>query len=332
VTRPTARVLALLELLQAGGVRTVPDLAARLGVDERTVRRYAGHLTDLGVPVEARRGRYGGYRIGPGYKLPPLMLTDDEAIAVVLGLVAAGRTGLVATAREGGGAAVDSALAKVRRVLPAGLAERLDALLSTVDFTARERRAVPAGSDILLVLADAARRRHQVSIVYTGWRGTPTERVLSPYGLVFHNGRWYVTGLDSATAEVRTFRLDRFASAVAVPARTFEVPAGFDPAAHVLAGLGSVPYTYEVSVVLHAPVEEVRRSVSPALGSITEVEGGARVVLRAEHLPGVAALLAGLGWTFVVERPDELRDAVRELAEKLRTSAAAPAPEAADPR
>src|SRR6185369_2634206 len=86
LTGPTARVLALLEILQSGGGHTVGDLARRLGVDERTVRRYAGHLVDLGIPVEARRGRYGGYRLAAGFKLPPLMLTEDEAVAVALGL------------------------------------------------------------------------------------------------------------------------------------------------------------------------------------------------------------------------------------------------------
>src|SRR5262245_41499464 len=112
VTRPTARVLALLEILQSGGGFTIADLAGRLGVAERTTRRYAVHLADLGIPVEARRGRYGGYRLAPGYKLPPLMLTDDEAVAVALGLAAGRRAGLVTA----GGAATDSAAAKIRRV------------------------------------------------------------------------------------------------------------------------------------------------------------------------------------------------------------------------
>lgn len=124
MTRPTARVLAMLELLQAGGQRTVGDLAARLGVDERTVRRYAEHLADLGIPVQAQRGRYGGYRLAPGYKLPPLMLTDDEAVAVVLGLRAAERAGLATTDHT----AAVSALAKVSRVLPRALGKRLDSL------------------------------------------------------------------------------------------------------------------------------------------------------------------------------------------------------------
>src|SRR5688500_572875 len=199
----------MLELLQTHHRLTGADLGARLGVDERTVRRYAGTLADLGIPVTANRGRYGGYRLAPGYKLPPLMLTDDEAVAVVLGLVAGRRAGLVTAAGE----ASESALAKVRRVLPAVLARRIDSLVSTAGFTAPDRPAAPPGSEVLLALASAARERHPVEIRYTAWSGRSTRRVLSPYGLVFHAGRWYVTGHDALTDALRTFRLDRITSA-----------------------------------------------------------------------------------------------------------------------
>src|SRR3954447_21606581 len=134
MARPTAQVLTLLELLQSGGVRTMAELAGRLGVEPRTVRRYVGHLIDLDVPVESVRGRYGGYRLPRGYRLPPLMLSDDEALAVLLGLVAGRRAGLATT--TGTGTANETAAAKIRRVLPAGLAERLDAVLESLAFTA----------------------------------------------------------------------------------------------------------------------------------------------------------------------------------------------------
>lgn len=229
MTRPTARVLALLEILQTGGWFTVGSLAERLGVDERTVRRYATHLADLGIPVGTRRGRYGGYRLSPGFKLPPLMLTDDEAIAVTLGLVAGQRMGL------GGPTFTGSALAKVRRVLPEAVAGRIESLLATVDFTAAPRPAASAGAEMLLTLAAAAGGRHPVRITYSG-RARPTgDRVLEPYGLVFHSGRWYVSGHDSTSGEVRTFRLDRIIAAESIEG-SFEVPPGFDPAGHVLAG------------------------------------------------------------------------------------------------
>src|SRR5690349_23237229 len=121
MARPTARVLSLLELLQSGGVRTVAELAGRLGVDERTVRRYVDHLVDLDVPVESVRGRYGGYRLAPGRRMPPLMLGDDEALAVLLGLIAGRRAGLPTTT----GTAHETATAKIRRVLPERLTRRL---------------------------------------------------------------------------------------------------------------------------------------------------------------------------------------------------------------
>jgi predicted DNA-binding transcriptional regulator YafY len=316
LARPTARVLALLEILQAGGGFTVADLAGRLGVDERTVRRYAAHLADLGIPVEARRGRYGGYRLAPGYKLPPLMLTDEEAVAVMLGLVAANRAGL-ATA---GGASTESATAKIRRVLPAVLARRIDSLLATVDFTAQVRQPASPDIEVLLVLADAARHQQPVNIAYTTWHGRSGERRLDPYGLVFHAGRWYVTGHDHHRGAVRTFRLDRIGTARPVPGR-FDIPAGFDPTTQVLAGLAAVPYAHDLSVVLHTSLAQARRRIPPSVGTLTEVPDGVRLTARVERLDGAAQMLAGLGWPFTVDRPDALKDEIRALATRLHTDA-----------
>lgn len=312
MARPTARVLALLEILQAGGDFTVADLAGRLDVDERTVRRYAAHLTDLGIPVQARRGRYGGYRLAPGYKLPPLMLTDEEAVAVILGLVAATRAGLTTTE----GAAAQSATAKIRRVLPTALARRIESLLATVDFTEQARRPSPPGIEVLLTLAEAARHQQPVAIMYTTWRGQTGERRLDPYGLVFHAGRWYLTGHDHERSAVRTFRLDRIAAAHATPGR-FDVPADFDPTTQVLAGLAAVPYTHDVQVILHTSLALARRRITPSTGALVEVPGGVRLTVRVERLAGAAQMLAGLGWPFTVERPDALNDEVRALAARL---------------
>jgi predicted DNA-binding transcriptional regulator YafY len=312
VTRPTARVLALLEILQSGGTRTVPSLAEQLGVDERTVRRYAGHLADLGIPIESHRGRYGGYRLMPGYKLPPLMLTDDEAVAVVLGLVAGRRSGLTS-------APADSASAKIRRVLPSTLAQRLDALLAAADFTTPARAATPPGTTVLLVLAEAARHRQPVRITYTTWRGTESERVLEPYGLVFHSSRWYVTGADSRSGEVRTFRLDRITAATPLPG-TFTIPTDFDPTDRVLTGLANVPYPLEVSVILHAPPETIRERLPRGTATLTELPGGVRMVLRVSRLDWAAAVIAWLGCPFTVEHPDELRTELGKVVTTLSTS------------
>jgi len=190
MTRPTARVLALLEILQAGGTRTTADLASRLDVDERTVRRYVDHLIDLDIPVRSVRGRYGGYRLAPGYRMPPLMFTDDEALAVMLGLVAGLRAGLVTASAT----AMENAAAKIRRVLPEALGRRLDALLATADFTTAARPAATRETGVLLMLAEAARHRRPVAVSYTTRDGRQSERTVHPYGIVVHSGRWYVTG------------------------------------------------------------------------------------------------------------------------------------------
>src|SRR6202008_3337079 len=160
MARPTARVLTLLELLQSGGVRTVAELADRLGVDGRTVRRYVDHLIALDVPVESVRGRYGGYRLASGYRMPPLMLSDDEALAVLLGLVAGRRTGLVTAA----GAAGETAAGKMRRGLPARLAGRLAALLGSLAFTAAPGETPAPDTGVVLSIPDAVRHRRPLLI------------------------------------------------------------------------------------------------------------------------------------------------------------------------
>ncbi len=316
MTRPTARVLAMLELLQAGGQRTVGDLAARLGVDERTVRRYAEHLADLGIPVQAQRGRYGGYRLSPGYKLPPLMLTDDEAVAVVLGLRAAERVGLATTDH----AATASALAKVLRVLPRTLGQRLDSLLSTAHFTTLARASAPAGADTLLDLAWAAQARRTVVIAYTAWDGQESQRAFDVYGLVFHSGRWYATGHDHGRDDVRTFRLDRIAS-VRQGDGSYVVPADFDATTQVVSGIAAVGWSHEVAVVLRTTLAEAGERLPPSVGRLNEHLDGVLLETRVERLDGMACMLAGLGWDFEVITPAALRDEVLALSNRLRVSA-----------
>jgi predicted DNA-binding transcriptional regulator YafY len=328
MTRPAAQVLTLLELLQSGGVRTTAELAGRLGVDERTVRRYVDHLIDLDVPVESVRGRYGGYRLGAGYRMPPLMLNDDEALAVLLGLMAGQRTGLMTAT----GTAGETAAAKIRRVLPARLAARLDSVLGSVAFTARpgESSAPRAGSSapqsaILLTVADAVRHHRPVAIRYTAADGRRSERVLHPYGLVAHAGRWYVTGADPGIGADRTFRLDRIADARTQPG-SFDPPAGFDPAERVLSGLAGAPHRHEVTLRIQGTAGQIRARLPADIASIAEPgteqpRDWLRVELRVESLDWLPPLLASLDLPFVVERPAELRDLVLALAERLAASA-----------
>ena len=265
MARPTTHVLTLLELLQSGGTRTTAELASRLGVDERTVRRYVDHQVDLDVPVESVRGRYGGYRLAAGYRLPPLMLSDDEALAVLLGLVAGRRAGL-ATAT---GTASETAAAKIRRVLPGPLARRLDAVLESLAFTAAPGESAVPEAPVLLAVADAVRHRRPVSIRYTAADGRRSERTLHPYGLVAHSGRWYVTGADPGRGEDRTFRLDRITEARALPG-SFEPPPGPDPAHRVLSGLAATPYRHQVTLQIKGTPDQIRTKLPASIATIQD--------------------------------------------------------------
>lgn len=314
--RPIARVLSLLELLQSGGVRTVGELADRLDVDERTVRRYVGHLLDLDVPVESVRGRYGGYRLAPGYRMPPLMLSDDEALAVLLGLVAGRREGLMTDT------ASETAAAKIRRVLPERLGRRLDAVLGALAFTAPAGAPATPESGVLLTIADAVTHHRPVSLRYTAADGHHSERIFHPYGLVAHSGRWYVTGVDPALGD-RTLRLDRISRARTSPG-SFDPPGDLDPAQRLLTGLATTPYRHEVTLRIEGTAEQIHTRLPASVAVVTETEGWSRVVLRVERLDWLPAVLASLDLSFVVDRPDELRDLVAALADRLLRSARPP--------
>lgn len=326
MSRPTARVLTLLELLQSGGTRTVAELADRLGVEGRTVRRYVDQLIDLDVPVESVRGRYGGYRLAPGYRLPPLMLSDDEALAVLLGLVAGRRTGLTTTQHT----ASETASAKIRRVLPKRIARRLDTLLESLDFTQQPGGFDAPDAGVLLTIADAVRHRRPVSIRYTDRAERRSERTLHAYGIVAHAGRWYVTGRDARIGEDRTFRLDRIANARTLPG-SFEAPAGPGPAQRVLSAFATAEYRYEVTLRVHGTVEQIRSRLPASIASLEEHEPAAggdgqaerwwRVELRAERLDWLPPVLASLDRPFVIERPDELRGLVTAFADRLASHA-----------
>ncbi|MFJ6149820.1 helix-turn-helix transcriptional regulator [Micromonospora profundi] len=318
MARPTAQVLALLELLQSGGVRTMAELAERLGVEPRTVRRYVSHLVDLDLPVESVRGRYGGYRLAAGYRLPPLMFNDDEALAVLLGLIAGRRAGL-ATAT---GTAGETAAAKIRRVLPPRTADRLDAALQSLAFTAEPGDLPAPRSDVLLAVAEAVRHHRPISLQYTSGNGRRSVRVLHPSGLVNHASRWYVIGVDPDIGEERTLRLDRIADARPLPG-SFEPPAGNDPAGHLLTSMARAPYQHAVSLRIQGTVEQIRRRLPASVAEVREGadEGWQDVEIRAESLDWLPGVLAALDLPFVIGRPDELRDRVVALAERLAASA-----------
>jgi predicted DNA-binding transcriptional regulator YafY len=170
---------------------------------------------------------------------------------------------------------------------------------------------------VLLVLAEAAKNRQPVALSYTAWGGRRSERTVHPYGIVAHSGRWYVTGADSSSGEVRTFRLDRIESVKALPG-SFEVPDGFDPGARVLSGLAEVPYKHEVSLRVQGTADQIKTRLPAGSVIVEEIgDGWLRVRLRAERLDWVPSVLAWLNLPFVIEYPETLREHVHALARRL---------------
>lgn len=307
---PTTRVLAVLELLQARQRVTGPELAERLEVDERTVRRYVTMLQDLGIPVETERGRHGGYRLRAGYRLPPLMFTDDEALAVTLGLLAARRLGLATTAP-----AVDGALAKVERVLPAAVRQRVAAVQAALvtDLVPQDEAPSAATVATLSVAAQAGRR---VRLRYAALSGEETERGFDPYGLVYLGGRWYAAGYCHLRREMRTFRLDRMRE-VRAGDETFLRPDDFDSLAYVKRALGTMPGSWPFEVLLRTTLPLIERQVPPQMATLEATPEGVRFAGFAENLDWVARVLVGLGCPFEVRSPPELRAALRRLAARV---------------
>jgi predicted DNA-binding transcriptional regulator YafY len=310
---PTSRLLSLLELLQAQPLTTGREISDRLGIDARTVRRYVGVLQGLGIPVEGQRGVGGGYRIRPGYRLPPLMLGDEEAVVVVLGLLATRGGG------PDGSEAVDRALAKINRVLPSTLRRQVEALEETLGFTATTGGA-PADAAEVLLLADAIRRRRRLRTAYRTFSGEESERELSPHGLVVHSGRWYLAAHDHSRDDLRTFRVDRMWRTTLADGAAVPPPEGFDAVAHVARSLASVPWEWEVEVLLELPLDEAAQRIPATLAELVDDPQGTLLRMRVSSLDWMATVLAGLGCDFTIRRPKELRASVRALAERLSAS------------
>lgn len=310
MSRPASRLLAFLELLQNQRIVDGRAAATALGVSERTIRRYAVALHDLGIPVDGQPGVGGGYRLRPGTRLPPLMLSDEEAAAIVFGLVVAEQRGL-------GGS--QGALAKIARVLPDRLGRRVERLRGELSLSG-EPDPAPVSSETLLLIAEAIRRRRTLQIGYTRRDGVRSTREIDPLGLVARHGCWYVPARDHASNELRTFRADRITRAsIAGPATPAEP--GFDSAAHVVQMLATLPSAWEIVVHVDAPLHEIAARL-PAIRAELSADGSrTRLGLHADSLDWAAGILAGLRADFTVIRPDELREHLARLATRLARNA-----------
>lgn len=312
---PTTRVLTILELLQTHPQLSGAELAARLEVDRRSVRRYIVMLQDLGIPIEAVRGNQGGYRLRPGFKLPPLMLTDAEALAITLSLEAARRQGLAVD-----GTMVAGALAKIERVLPESLRAELQTLRTTI--TSAPYPATPQPLDTVLRIVGVATARHErLQLRYAGADGRTSERAVDPYGLISHWGYWYLAGWCWLRNDLRVFRLDRVVEA-AQTGQAFTPPADLDPLRVVLERLALSPRQWQIEVILQTSLEAVQTQVVPGTALLEPLADGVRLRATADSLETVARVLAGLGCPLIVREPAELGVKLRQLATNLLTAAA----------
>lgn len=307
---PVERLLTVLNLLQARPSVSATELAEQLEVNTRSIRRYIMMLQDLGIPVEAERGRYGGYRLRPGSKLPPLMWTEEEAVAVTLGLRVAESLGL-GKSQPG----VVSALAKVERVLPLDIQEHVQAVQDMVALHL-DTSSVQVMSAWVSTLSTTAYRGQRTWITYQAKGGEQTERALDCYGVLYLRGQWYAIGYCHLRQAIRMFRLDRILG-VELREEYFARPRNFDMLTYALQSITAIPSRWLAEVLLETTLEQIRWAVPPTFATLEERVDG--ILLRAydADLDHLARFLVNLGCPFLVIQPPELLEAMQRLGEKI---------------
>ena len=310
----TERVLTLLGLLQQRQVWTGSELADRLGVTPRTVRRDVERLRTLGYPVQASQGVGGGYQLGPGQDLPPLLLDDEEAIATAVSLLA-GAGGAVA----GAGDAAVRALTKLDRVLPIRLRTLVRALSGSVESMSGSRTTIDP--DVLMTLVRACRDEVEADFDYPSGDEVRRRRV-EPYRLVASDRRWYLFSYDLDRDDWRSFRVDRM-SEVAARTWRFRPREAPDAATFVQESVASRVYPHQARFLLHAPAEVVRAQI-PASAAVVQPRGteSCEVLSGAGNLDFALMHVLLLGHTFEVLDPPELSDRCRVLADRLLSAGA----------
>jgi len=305
----SARLLRLLSLLQHKPDWTGPELAERLGVTVRTVRRDVDRLRELGYAVDAQPGVTGGYRLGVGAAVPPLLLDDEEAAAVAIALLASAG-GVVRGIEE----PALAALTKLDRLLPPHLRERVRAVQSA---TVQLSRPGHLDAETLVTIAQASAAQVQLRLTYVDREGRETERRIEPYRLVSTGWRWYLVANDIDRRDWRTFRVDRM-SAVRASGHRFRRAEEPDAAALVTRAVSVAPYRHTARVAIDAPVDEVVRRFPPTVG-ITEPDGkgGSVFTTGADRLEELVGYFVSLDLPFVVLDPPELRDRIREVGMRL---------------
>jgi predicted DNA-binding transcriptional regulator YafY len=305
----SARLLELLSLLQSRREWPGAELAARLDVGARTVRRDVERLRRLGYPVQATPGVAGGYRLGAGATLPPLLLDQEEAVAVAVGLRTAASAGV-----EGIEETSVRALAKLEQLLPTAVRRRVAALgAATVPYPGSGPLVDP---EVLAAIAAASRDRQRLRFSYRDHRGEPSKRLVEPHRLVHTGRRWYLLAWDARREDWRTFRVDRVEPPLSPDTRfpPRELPAQ-DIAAYVAGSISSTRDRFHAQVILHAPIAELAARVPRRFGTLEPIdEHNCMLRTSSDWLGGLAIYIAGIGVDFEVLDPPELVAEVRSLA------------------
>jgi len=308
---PTTRVLAVLALLQAHGRMSGSELAGRLEVNVRTLRRYIIMLQDLGIPIEAERGRNGAYVLSAGFKLPPMMFTNEEALALTVGLISARRLNLADT-----DLAVESAFDKLERVMPVELKSRVRALNETITLDQNAASSTPPGEAVLSTMSSAAQLQQRVHIHYHPNQGEDTERDFDPYGLTYYLHKWYVVGYCHLRQDLRSFRLDRITHIDAINAH-FKRPEGFDPLAHMLQAIATLPRKFAFELLLKTDINTAQKEVFDVLGILEIDKDGIIMRGSVEDLDWLTRQISIFSFDFVVRKPAELRAELKKHSVKL---------------
>ncbi|MFS8095526.1 YafY family transcriptional regulator [Lentzea alba] len=316
----SARLLKLLSLLQVRRDWTGPELADRLSVDVRTIRRDVDKLRSLGYPVTSLPGATGGYQLGAGAELPPLLLDDDEAVAVAVGLRTAAN-GTIAGIEE----TSVRALTKLEQILPTRLRRRVQALQAhTTPLTAAGPTVDP---ETLTIIAAACRDHQQLRFTYAPTQGEPAKRLVEPQGLVHTGRRWYLVAWDVSKEDWRTFRVDRITTEPTLAARfTPREPPAESLAEFVSRQVASNVYTYQAVLTIHAPLREVAERTSPMSVSLEPIDDNSCLMRTgAESLDRMVFYLLFIGIDFEVHEPQELSDHIGTLVTRLQKAIGAQA-------
>jgi len=314
VANTSSRTLRLLSLLQTRRYWPGAELAGRLEVSPRTLRRDVDRLREMGYPVEARRGLDGGYQLARGAVLPPLVLDDEEAVALGVGVQTAIQGGAVVGIEESSA----RALAKIVQVMPSRLRHRVDALAAMTVAAPWSGLTSTVDPDDLTSIALACRDTERLEFGYTTREGAQSDRRVEPKRLVLLGRRWYLVAWDMDRSDWRSFRLDRLTGLRRTGAQFLpRVLPATDAAAFVRQGIDNLPTRYEVEALVHADGAVVRSRIGP-WATIEEIDGAlCRLRMASESLDWVLVTLSQAGAEFEVVSPPALVDHARELIGRI---------------